>query len=138
MSLVGVGDLGVGTGDVVNGLDHLGDNLNQLVSDFVELLLEADLISIHLEFEGQECLLERIIGAVVTTDDFLGKRVVVVLLAESSEELNVLIDGVSRQLTSLVTHQSGNGVEEGLSLIAVEVLKLLSEDVDGAIFPLLV
>ena len=39
------------------------------------------------------------------------------------------------ELSDLVGHQSGGGFEESLSLVLVEVLELLSEDINSALVP---
>lgn len=94
MSLVGVCDLGVGSWNIFNCLEHLRYNLDQLVLHVVEWFLEPNCVrrSIHLKFESKECFFELFIRTVVTSNDFLWMRVVVVLFAESAEKLNVLVD----------------------------------------------
>ena len=138
VQLVRVGDLSVRSGDVVDGLDHLGDDLDELIADLIKRLLEADLSAVHLEFESQECPFELVVGSVLTADDLLRQRVVTIIFAEAAEELNILIDRVGCELACLVTHQGCHRVKECLGLVPVQVLELIPEDVDGAVLPLTV
>ena len=142
MGLLGVGDLSVGTWDVVNSLDHMlhdldkdvlngGQSVLLLILLFLVLLgalgsSEHNLCALDLNIQRQERLLEGSIRVVFAPDDLLGQWVLPIFLAEAPEELDVFVDGVGSKLASLVTHERGDRVEEGLGLITVEVLKLLA------------
>jgi hypothetical protein len=53
------------------------------------------------------------------------------LLREALEEFNVVIDRLGGQITNLVGHQGCNGIEEGLCLVLIKVLELLTQDLNS-------
>ena len=138
MSFVRVRNLRIGTWDVIDSLHHECHNLNEVFLHCLGWLLELDRGSLDVKRYCEETLLKLVIWAIVTPDDLLWRRVLAVGFAEATEELYILVDRVCAELTSLVAHESGDGVKECLGLVSVQVLKLLTQDINGAVLPVLV
>ena len=92
MGLVSVGDLVISTRNIVNFLNHCRYNLHEFISYLGKLVLEADLVSVDLQFQSQESVLKVSVGIVLTRDDFFWGWVPAVFLLEPTEEVNVVVN----------------------------------------------
>jgi hypothetical protein len=92
VSLVSVRNLIVSARNIVNFLNHCRYNLYEFISYLGKLVLEADLVSVDLQFQSQESVLKVSVGIVLTRDDFFWGWVPAVFLLEPTEEVNVVVN----------------------------------------------
>ena len=135
MSLLRVAEAQVGSGNLVNFLDHEGDDTDKVLENLHLVFSELDSFFILLKLEGDESGFKGFIRAVFTLDDLLGRWVSPFRFLETTVEFDVFGDGTGDKVADLVTHESSNGVAEVLGLVLVKVVEFLSQDVSSTFAP---
>ena len=136
MHLIAPSDSVLWSWEILTLIDNHTYDHDELLLNILGLVCEDDSLTINNEFKGDEVVLECSVSIILSANNLI--RYWIGILFEALDESHVLIDRLLDQLTNLVGHECGGTLEERLGLILVEVLKLLSEDVDGALGPVLV
>lgn len=126
VGLLGVAETQIRPGDLVDLLNHEGDDANQTLEYFHLVFTEFYILSINLQLESDKSLLKFFIRAVFAADDILRAGIGVFWLLESFVEVHIFSNGTSDKVSNLVRHKSSYRVAEVLSLVFVEVIEFFS------------
>ena len=131
--LITPGDSVLWSWEILTLIDNHTYDHDELLLNILRLVSEDDALTINNEFQGDEVVLECSVSIILSADNLI--RNWIGILFEALDESHILINRLLDQLTDLVGHECGGTFEEGLGLILVEVLQLLSEDVHGTFVP---